>query len=67
MTENETIIETEAVEVTEEDQQPTFTLEDYINYKRDIHKRKKIKEQLRNNQKAMRGFGYTYKEISYDS
>ncbi len=66
MTENETTVETEAVEVTEEEQQPTFTLEDYIEYKRDVRKQKKLKEQLRNNQKAMRGFGYTYKEINYD-
>lgn len=69
MTENKTVIDTEAVEVTEteEEQESVPTLEDYINYKRNIRKQKQLKQQLKNNQKAMRGFGYTYKEISYDS
>ena len=44
-----------------------LTNEQYAQIKREQRKHKKLKQQLQNNQKSMRGFGYTYKEINYDS
>ena len=44
-----------------------ITDEQYAQIKRDQRKRKELKQQIKNNQKANRGFGYTYKEINYES
>ena len=37
----------------------------YVQYKQTKYKLKKLKEQVLNNTKAQRGFGYTYQEIKY--
>ena len=44
-----------------------ITNEQYAQIKRQQRKQKEVKQQLQNNQKSQRGFGYTYKEINYDS
>ena len=43
-----------------------ITNEQYAQLKRNERKKKEIKQQLKNNQKANRGFGYNYKEINYE-
>jgi len=67
---NEEVIDVVSEEVVEqESERPTF--EDYISeyreYKRTQRKMKQLKEQVQNNIKSQRGFGYTYKEINFDS
>jgi len=44
-----------------------LTNEEYARLKHMQHKQKQVRQQLKNNQKSQRGFGYTYKEINYDS
>jgi hypothetical protein len=44
-----------------------LTNEEYVRMKSVQRKQKQIKQQVKNNQKSMRGFGYTYKEITHDS
>jgi len=44
-----------------------ITNEQYAQLKREQRKQKQLNQQLKNNQKSVRGFGYTYKEINYDS
>ena len=43
-----------------------ITNEQYAQLKRNERKQKEIKQQLKNNQKSNRGFGYNYKEINYE-
>lgn len=60
----------EVIEENVETEQPTFAesyIDAYAQYKQTKYKLKKLKEQVRNNIKAQRGFGYTYEEISYDN
>mgnify|MGYP006289276793 CR=1 FL=1 len=69
---NEEVIDVVSEEVVEEEQPQTVEfsenyLDAYKQYKQTKYKLKKLKEQVQNNIKAQRGFGYTYKEISYDS
>lgn len=62
----EIAVDVEAVEVTEsQEQSPTVTIDDYIQYKRNLRKQKQLKKLLKNNQKALRGFGYEYKPIQF--
>ena len=71
---NEEVIDVVAEEVTEQpvpvvEEQPQISgdyLDAYKQYKQTKYKLKKLKDQVRNNVKAQRGFGYTYQEISYD-
>lgn len=44
-----------------------ITDEQYAQLMREQRKQKQLKQQLKNNQKSQRGFGYTYKEINYGS
>jgi hypothetical protein len=70
MLNEEQVIDVASEEVVEtEPEQPSFQtyIDEYREYKRQQRKNKEIRKQILNNQKAMRGFGYTYKEISYDS
>lgn len=43
-----------------------LTNEQYAKVKRLENQKKKLKEQVRNNQKSFRGFGYEYKPIQFD-
>ncbi len=43
-----------------------LTNEEYADLKRRIRKQKQLNQQIKNNIKSQQGFGYTYKEISYD-
>lgn len=40
--------------------------EEYAKRKKTEYKQKKIREQVNKNQKSSRGFGYSYKSISFD-
>lgn len=69
---NEEVIDVVAEEVTEEEvveeEQPQVAKTEYdayVQYKQTKYKLKKLKEQVLNNTKAQRGFGYTYQEIQY--
>jgi DNA-binding transcriptional regulator YhcF (GntR family) len=69
---NEEVIDVVSEEVVEEEvvEQPQFAetyVDAYKQYKHTKYKLKQLREQVQNNIKAQRGFGYTYKEISYDS
>jgi DNA-binding transcriptional regulator YhcF (GntR family) len=69
---NEEVIDVVSEEVVEEEvvEQPQFAetyVDAYKQYKQTKYKLKQLREQVQNNIKAQRGFGYTYKEISYDS
>jgi len=70
MLNEEQVIDVASEEVVEtEPEQPSFQtyVDEYRQYKRQQHKNKELRKQLLNNQKALRGFGYTYKEINYGS
>lgn len=67
---NEEVIDVTSEEVVvQEPEQPTIQtyLDEYREFKRSQRKLKQLKQQIQNNIKSQRGFGYTYKEISYDS
>jgi hypothetical protein len=40
---------------------------EYAAQKQQEYKLKKRQEQLKNNNKSQRGFGYTYQEVSYET
>ncbi len=68
---NEEVIDVVSEEVVEEEvvEQPQFAetyVDAYKQYKQTKYKLKQLREQVQNNIKAQRGFGYTYKEISYE-
>jgi len=63
---SEEVVEEEVVE-TEQPQFAESYVDAYKQYKQTKYKLKQLREQVQNNIKAQRGFGYTYKEISYDS
>jgi len=42
-----------------------LTNNEYAQLRREQIKLKKLNQQLKNNQKSQRGFGYTYTEIDY--
>jgi hypothetical protein len=43
-----------------------MTDEQYATVKKEIYRRKKLRSQLKNNQKSSRGFGYEYKPVQFD-
>ena len=72
MLNEEQVIDVTSEEVVEEvvDEQPTFAetyIDAYKQYKQTKYKLKKLKDQVQNNIKAQRGFGYTHKEITYEA
>jgi transposase len=44
-----------------------MTNEEYVEYLRTKRKRKQLNKQIKENQKAMQGFGYTYKPIQFNT
>lgn len=40
--------------------------EEYRRLKKEQYKQKQVKQQLKKNQKASLGFGYTYQQIKFD-
>jgi hypothetical protein len=52
-------------EVVEETVEPEAYVDPYVQYKKNKIQLKNLKEQVRNNVKAQRGFGYTHKELTY--
>jgi hypothetical protein len=72
MLNEEQVIDVTSEEVVEEvvDEQPAFAetyVDAYKQYKQTKYKLKKLKDQVQNNIKAQRGFGYTHKEITYET
>jgi len=72
MLNEEQVIDVTSEEVVEEvvDEQPVFAetyIDAYKQYKQTKYKLKKLKDQVQNNIKAQRGFGYTHKEITYEA
>jgi transposase len=41
--------------------------EEYVEYLRKKRKTKQLNKQLKENQKAMQGFGYTYKPVQFNT
>jgi len=46
--------------------QPILTDEEFIAMKKEDHRKKKLREQVRNNLKSAQGFGYDYKPVQFD-
>lgn len=61
----EQIVDVVSEEVVEETVEPEEYVDPYVQYKKTKYKLKNLKEQVRNNVKAQRGFGYTHKELTY--
>jgi len=75
MLNEEQVIDVTAEEVAEQehpvvvDEQPGQYIhyDQYVDFKKQTYKYKQLKKQIQNNIKAQRGFGYTHKEINFDS
>jgi hypothetical protein len=74
MLNEEQVIDVTSEEVVEEENSPSPEentrvnyVSQYVDFKKQTYKYKQLKKQIQNNIKAQRGFGYTYKEIDYDS
>lgn len=63
---SEEVVEEEISPSPEENTQVNYVSQ-YVDFKKQTYKYKQLKKQIQNNIKAQRGFGYTYKEIDYDS
>jgi hypothetical protein len=63
--EHETVVEEQPVEETVEEQPTIQTYIDaYVKHKKREYKHKQIQRQIKNNEKALRGFGYEYKPLT---
>jgi hypothetical protein len=64
---SEEVVEEEAPELSlaQENTQPSY-FDQYVDFKKQTYKYKQLRKQIQNNIKSHHGFGYTYKEISYD-
>jgi hypothetical protein len=63
---SEEVVEEEISPSPEENTQVDY-FSQYVDFKKQTYKYKQLRKQIQNNIKAQRGFGYTYKEIDYDS
>jgi len=73
MLNEEQVIDVTSEEVVEEEISPSLEentqvsyVDQYVDFKKQTYKYKQLKKQIQNNIKSQQGFGYTYKEISYD-
>jgi hypothetical protein len=65
---SEEVVEEEVPQLSlPEEDTPRSYIDEYVDFKKQTYRYKQLRKQIQNNIKAQRGFGYTYKEIGYDT